>query len=64
MTYTDTDFKHMTGRDSSYGDLERVNCDKAGDTGHRQCGVCPEHDKPRFVCGCLAGYVFPKGTKP
>lgn len=20
--------------------------------GHSQCGICPEHDKPRFQCGC------------
>lgn len=34
-------------------DLDRVNCDEAGMPGHSQCGVCPEHKKPRFQCGCL-----------
>lgn len=64
MTITPLDFKHMTGRDHSYDDLERVNCNKVGDVGHRQCGVCPEHDKPRFICGCMANYEFTKGRNP
>jgi len=33
-------------------DLDRVNCEKLG-PGHRQCGVCHDHNKPRFMCGCF-----------
>lgn len=35
-------------------DLDRVNCGQIGEPGHQQCGVCPKHDRPRFICGCLA----------
>ena len=35
-------------------DLERVNCEKAGEFGHRWCGTCPEHKIPRLSCGCGA----------
>lgn len=37
-------------------DLDRVNCNEVGEVGHSQCGECPEHHKPRFMCGfgCLA----------
>lgn len=34
-------------------DLERVNCEQAGEIGHQQCGMCSVHDKPRFMCGCV-----------
>ena len=33
-------------------DLDRVNCKETGSVGHKQCGVCATHDKPRFICGC------------
>lgn len=32
---------------------ERINCDKVGETGHYNCGICSIHNKPRFQCGCL-----------
>ena len=32
----------------------RSKCISAGCPGHWFCGWCPEHDKPRSVCGCLA----------
>ena len=34
-------------------ELKRCNCTKAGEPGHEQCGWCPEHDLPQFVCGCF-----------
>lgn len=41
-------------------DLARVSCEQAGSVGHFHCGVCPEHDKPRFMCGCVcASSVLP-----
>jgi hypothetical protein len=47
---TAEDFFDATGRDPEQDDLERCNCNKAGTVGHRQCGWCPKHDKPRFEC--------------
>lgn len=35
-------------------DMERINCNKVGMVGHQQCGICKEHNQPRFRCGCLA----------
>jgi len=52
-TYTNIDFKKMTGREPETDDLDRLNCEEAGNPGHRQCGYCRVHDKPRFECGCL-----------
>ncbi len=46
-------FKEKTGYSPEYDDLDRVNCDKAGEVGHWTCGWCEEHDKPCFICGCL-----------
>ena len=34
-------------------DMERVNCSITGTYGHYQCGICPKHKKPRFMCGCI-----------
>ncbi len=46
-------------------DLERASCDRAGEAGHWSCGVCKDHNKPRFICGCLLvtrGQVLERGT--
>jgi hypothetical protein len=48
------EFKKMTGNDPVEDDLGRCNCKDVGRLGHLQCGICEEHNKPRFVCGCLA----------
>jgi hypothetical protein len=45
-------FKAKTGRSPELDDLERVNCDKAGEVGHYSCGWCHDHQKPVFECGC------------
>lgn len=36
-------------------DLERVNCPEAGDQGHRWCGWCNKHNRPKYHCAskCL-----------
>lgn len=47
-------FEQKVGYRPSADDLNRVKCAQAGEYGHRQCGWCAEHDKPRFVCGCRA----------
>lgn len=51
---TAEEFESMVGRPPHLDDLERANCSEAGDVGHFMCGVCDEHKKPRFECGCLA----------
>ncbi len=51
------EFKELTGINPIQDDLERVNCDKAGMLGHWQCGLCVEHNKPRFQCGCTINQV-------
>lgn len=43
--------------------LERANCPKFGYAGHRLCGYCEEHNKPRTVCFCLAP-LAEKGHDP
>jgi hypothetical protein len=34
-------------------DHERATCSRAGEIGHWTCGMCREHDCPRFQCGCM-----------
>jgi hypothetical protein len=46
-------FLKRFGMKPTQDDLQRVNCSKAGTEGHRQCGVCSSHGRPRFECGCL-----------
>lgn len=53
MSYTQESFKEAFGTNPINDDLERVNCQEAGAVGHFQCGVCPDHNKPRFMCGCM-----------
>ena len=38
---------------SLHDDLERCNCELAGEVGHYSCGWCSECDLPRFMCGHL-----------
>ena len=47
------EYKRLTGTKPDQDDLERVNCSKAGEIGHRQCGWCGNHKLPRFQCGCV-----------
>lgn len=53
MTITIEEFRKMTEFLPEQDDLERANCHLAGNIGHSSCGVCLEHNKPRFICGCL-----------
>lgn len=32
----------------------RIQCKDAGKDGHWLCGICPEHNLPRFKCMCKA----------
>lgn len=44
------EFERLTGAPPEDGDLERVNCHKAGQAGHFYCGVCSVCGLPRFMC--------------
>jgi hypothetical protein len=46
---TADEFKAATGYEPKDDDLDRANCDRAGDGGHWGCGIC-EHGKPVFTC--------------
>ncbi len=45
-------FAAKVGRKPTDDDLERVNCDKAGQVGHLSCGWCQKCDGPCFHCPC------------
>ncbi len=46
------EFTRRTGQEPKNDDLQRVNCSTPGKVGHFFCGWCPDHNKPRFMCGC------------
>lgn len=48
------EFREKVGHEPMMDDLERVNCEKAGEIGHWYCGWCDSCDMPRFQCGCRA----------
>ena len=43
----------ILGRWPAADDLDRVNCDEAGEIGHLCCGWCALHNVPIFECGCI-----------
>jgi len=49
---TEDIFFTATGRAPENDDLERVNCQKAGEPGHFSCGWCPVCGGPNFECPC------------
>lgn len=49
-----TEFKARFGFAPIQDDLDRVNCPLAGLPLHQRCGICTEHNKPRFQCSCVA----------
>lgn len=51
MNITAEQFKAAVGCDPIQDDLERCNCDKAGQFGHSQCGWDTERGMPVFVPG-------------
>ncbi len=51
---TTEEFAQRFGFAPENDDLDRVNCKDAGSLGHWSCGICSTHNKPRFICGCLA----------
>lgn len=46
----------IMGSAPPYNELERCNCDRVGEPGHRYCGWCVGHNKPRAACGCIAAW--------
>lgn len=53
MMITQEQFKQATGHEPRHDDLERANCDQAGQIGHYSCGWCEQCNRPRFQCGHL-----------
>jgi hypothetical protein len=49
MKWNEAEFIHYVGHEPIEDDLERCNCEKAGEIGHFDCGIC-EHNKPVFEC--------------
>ena len=43
------EFHVIVGRPPVQDDLERANCDKAGQMGHWFCGTCPTCGSPIFL---------------
>lgn len=44
-------FEKATGQKSEKDDLERCNCNKAGELGHLMCGWNKTANLPVFMCG-------------
>lgn len=60
ITITSKDFQYATGQKPVEDDLERANCLKAGDVGHRHCGWCYDCNAPVTICKCP--YLKPERT--
>lgn len=56
MKVTAEQFEEILGYPPQHDDLERCNCDNAGQVGHLMCGWCDLCNKPRFICGHLVPY--------
>ena len=48
MTITREKFIEATGREPQHDDLDRVNCDRAGEITHLCCGWDHAANKPRY----------------
>ena len=49
---TPEQYQEKVGRLPEEDELDRVNCLKAGQLGHKNCGWCKFCDKPIFGCEC------------
>lgn len=52
ITITKEDFAYAIGQKPVQDDMERVNCPKAGQIAHMQCGWCYTCNMPVFMCIC------------
>lgn len=59
MKITREKFIAATGSEPKQDDLERCNCDKAGQFTHTMCGWNEEFDLPQFMVGII-GYEVVK----
>lgn len=48
MNITEQQFEQATGRKPVDDDMERVNCDRAGEPGHNSCGWNHTHNCPAY----------------
>jgi len=46
------EFEKITGNPPENDDLERSNCEQAGQDGHKYCGLCDKCGHPKFNCFC------------
>ena len=51
------EFEAKTGRKPEDDDLDRANCNKAGNVNHFTCGWCLPCDLPRFQCGHIVPWI-------
>ena len=58
---TSHEFTAKTGYAPEQDDLERVNCEHAGEIGHQMYGWCVICDKPRFSCSHILPIHEKKG---
>lgn len=49
---TEEKFLEIFGVPPILDELERVNCENAGEIGHFDCGICLECNFPNFSCQC------------
>lgn len=49
---TEQKFLEIFGVSPIEDDLQRVNCEHAGEIGHSHCGICLECKFPNFCCQC------------
>lgn len=55
---TEKEFKEHFGFKPQQDDLDRVNCEKAGQVGHLMCGICERCRLPKFRCSCQQPNAF------
>lgn len=51
---TAEEYERLMGEAPENDDLERVNCEKAGQLGHWMCGTCKRCGRPVFACCACA----------
>ncbi len=58
------DFAYNVGYQPEVDDLERVNCEQAGEICHKQCGLC-DHNRPKFLhCKDCHAAAYTAGGNP
>lgn len=51
-SWTEDEFEEQFKTPPVNDDMERINCRKVGEPGHRYCGFCIIHNERRTICGC------------